>query len=201
MSRKRHPLTVRAKFTQRLQQSRSPLILLLLLLIWCAGWGWGLAQATSLPDLRSPTAVVAMQTNRATPATIGTVDPVPDRLKLAQELYLENCASCHIAVPPAVLPTETWRQLLSDSRHYGRQLPPMIQTTRLLIWEYLQTFSRPHKAEEEVPYRVAQSRFFQALHPRVKLAPSLQLSGCITCHPGAKQYDFRSLTPDWDNAP
>ncbi len=59
--------------------------------------GWGLATITSAQPVSTE--------------EIGTVDIIPDRYQLGQELYLENCASCHIGIPPAVLPTQTWQRV------------------------------------------------------------------------------------------
>lgn len=167
--------------TQRQKRQRSPLIVFLLLL-WSLALGWGLASGERV-------------------AAIGTVDPVTSSQKLGQELYLENCATCHIALPPAVLPTETWRQLLQDPQHYGVELTLLVDPPRLIVWNYLRSFSRLQSKEEEVPYRVAQSRFFKALHPRVKLPTPVNASSCVTCHPGAAEYNFRQLTPEWENSP
>jgi Dihaem cytochrome c len=163
------------------RRKRSPLILLLLLLFWSVVLGLGLAQATE-------------------PA-IGTVDPVPARYQLGQDVYLENCATCHIAIPPAVLPDETWRQILQDAQHYGQVIPPLVDPERFLVWDYLRTFSRPLAEEEATPYRITDSRYFKALHPRVELPQPTQLSSCIACHPGAEQFNFRSLSPEWQDAP
>ena len=91
------------------RQRRSPIVLVALLLVWSLCLGLGLAQAIEAPQ---PSAVV------------GTVDVVPDRYKFGQELYLENCATCHIGVPPSVLPTQTWQGLLQDSQHYGVEVKP-----------------------------------------------------------------------------
>lgn len=148
--------------------------------------GWGLASVTNAQVQSSADA-------------IATVDIVPSRYQLGQELYLENCASCHIALPPAVLPTQTWQQLLQDTQHYGITLQPLIDPPRLLIWNYLRNFSRPLLPEEPTPYRVAESRYFKALHPQVKLPRPLDLTSCATCHPGATEYDFRRLTPEWES--
>jgi hypothetical protein len=106
-----------------------------------------------------------------------------------------------VGVPPGVMPLETWRQVIQDEQHYGIQIKPPLGPTRLLVWDYLRTFSRPLLEEEEVPYRVGDSRYFKALHPRVKVPRPLKLGSCITCHPGANQYNYRSLTPEWDKAP
>lgn len=151
--------------------------------------GWGLALVTNA----QPTAQTASD-------AISTVDPVSARYQLGQELYLENCAGCHIALPPAVLPTQTWKEILQDSQHYGTQIPPLIDPPRLLVWNYLQKFSRSQAKEEETPYRLDDSRYFKALHPKVKLARPIQITSCVSCHPSAAQYNFRNLTPEWENS-
>jgi len=139
---------------------------------------------------------------QATPAVPGTVDPVPARYQLGQELYLENCASCHVALPPEVLPTETWRRLLLEpEQHYGQKLQPMIGPSLLVMWDYLRTFSRPQVAKEATPYRVSESPYFKALHPRVDLPQPVNPGSCVTCHPGVTQYNYRSLTSEWENSP
>lgn len=180
---------VKPKILRR-QPRRSPIVLLLLILLWSITMGWGLASATNAP----PPAQTAAD-------AIGTVDSVPQRLKLGQELYLENCASCHIAVPPAVLPTQTWQQVLQDPQHYGAQLQLLVDPERLLVWNYIVASSRPQNKDEQTPYRVDNSRFFKALHPKVKVPRPVQISGCVACHPGASNYNFRRLTPEWENSP
>jgi hypothetical protein len=139
--------------------------------------------------------------NAAQPPAIGTVDVVPESQQLGQQLYLENCATCHIGVPPAVMPTQTWRDLLRDSQHYGTELKPLVDPQRLLVWNYLRAFSRQAIASDRIPYRVDESKPFKILHPKVKLPRPVRLSSCATCHPGTSQYNFRSLTPEWDNSP
>lgn len=218
---------VGSKIQQRLQK-RSPVVLLLLLVLWSVVIGWSLTLITALPAQTAPTSknfksVAADFTgisyysqldlanpplsgseptvSSSTQNALGTVDVVPRRYQLGQQLYLENCATCHIGLPPAVLPTQTWRDLLEDSQHYGRQLKPLVDPERLLVWDYLRTFSRPVIEEEQIPYRVAQSRYFKALHPQVKLAQPVTMGSCISCHPGTGEYDFRTLSSEWQNAP
>jgi len=130
------------------------------------------------------------------PRTVA-VDPVPERHQLGLELYLKNCGTCHMALPPAVMPRETWQQLLQEREHYGVALELPIDPPRLLIWQYLQFASRPRASEDPTPYRLRNSRYFQALHPRVKLTEPITISSCVQCHPGAMKYDFRSLSPEW----
>jgi Dihaem cytochrome c len=171
--------------------SHSSWVFLLFTLLWSMVLGLGLAQAIE----PSTTADVGGG------ETIGTVDPVPPRYQLGQTVYLENCSTCHIAIPPAVFPDETWRQLLQDSEHYGQQITPLVDPARLLVWSYLRSYSRPLAEDEPVPYQFNDSRYFKALHPRVTLPRSAGITSCISCHSRAEQYDFRSLTAEWQNAP
>ncbi|NJO72256.1 MAG: cytochrome C, partial [Oscillatoriales cyanobacterium RM1_1_9] len=84
------------------------------------------------PGLPSPSQLASNE-----PPNPGTVDWIPERYQLGQQLYLENCSSCHVAVPPQTLPTQTWQQLLQDSQHYGVQIQPLVDPQRVLVWNYL----------------------------------------------------------------
>ncbi len=178
------------KIKKRSRQQRSPIKLAFILILWSVILGWGLAIAATPVANLIPS-----------PTTLAQIDPVPERFQVGQQLYLENCSTCHIPVPPAVLPIETWRQLLQDPQHYGRELQLLVDPPRLLVWNYLQIFSRPHAENEEVPYRIANSRYFKALHPRVELPRPLTVTTCVSCHPGAPDFNFRTLTPEWQDAP
>jgi hypothetical protein len=161
------------------------------------GWTWTLSQgAVSLAA--QPTAVLA-QSNSA--ATIGTVDPVPQALELAQETYIARCATCHIAIPPAVLSSESWKNILQDDNHYGVPWTPMRNPDLALAWKYLRTFSRPNNPTEDIPYRVARSEYFTILHPKVKFKEPVKITTCISCHPSVVSFNFRDLTPQWKDAP
>jgi hypothetical protein len=134
---------------------------------------------------------------------IGTVDPVTQKYQLGQELYLQNCSTCHIAIPPGVLPTEAWAKLLQQEEHYGTKVTPLTRPSILLVWQYLQHFSRrlTQREGESVPDRLQFSRYFKALHPNVKFTQPIEIGGCVTCHPGAAKFNFRTLTPEWENSP
>jgi mono/diheme cytochrome c family protein len=152
-----------------------------------------LAQAESLPTTPTRDAAVS--------DPIGTVDVVPARYLAGQKLYLANCATCHLGIPPAVMPSETWRQLIQDPEHYGATLTPLAGPDLQITWQYLRDFSRPDEVGESIPYRIHQSKFFKALHPRVKFTQRVTLESCNTCHPGGDKYDFRTLSAEWQNAP
>ncbi|MGD1702101.1 diheme cytochrome c [Dapis sp. BLCC M229] len=177
----------RANLRNRRRQ-RPPLFLLLLLIfLWSTSCGWVMAKistATTISQIDSE--------------LISNVDVVPQRYRLGLSLYLENCATCHVAVPPQVLPTESWQIILRDSQHYGVQLPTLIDPPRQLVWNYLQVSSRRKSQQDErIPYRIASSRYFKALHPKVELPQQLNIKGCISCHPKVKNFDFRTLNSEW----
>jgi hypothetical protein len=166
-----------------------PLFLITLLLSLTLGWG--IAHAMDRPNpgpANSPAGSAS-----TSELEIGTVDVVPDRYKLGQELYIDTCAACHIALPPAVLPSQTWQILLQDSEHYGSTITPPRKPAITLIWNYLSTFSRPLRNDEETPFRMAQARHFKALHPQVKFAEPVTIATCATCHPKADVFNFRAL--------
>jgi Dihaem cytochrome c len=173
------------KRKSRRQLKQSSMSLFIVVLVWSLTMGFLLALATN--------AIAATPS-----AEIGTVDIVPAQYQLGQELYLENCSSCHLAIPPSVLPTQTWKNLLEDTQHYGIQIKPLVDPPRLLVWRYLSTFSRVQLKDEETPYRVNDSRYFKALHPKVKLPKPVQVSSCVTCHPSASDFNFRKLSSEWD---
>lgn len=166
---------------------RSRLLLLLFIGAWSIALGWGMALA-----LHPPTVVSQAPSTPASPS---------NALRLGKKIYLENCSSCHIPIPPEVLPTERWKEILEKpQRHYGTQLPRMISPLVVAMWEYLRTFSRPLPPEAIVPEYVYQSRYFKALHPRVELPPAASHLTCTSCHLRAKELDYRRLTPQWENA-
>ncbi|TFI52838.1 cytochrome C [Mastigocladus laminosus UU774] len=179
-------MTNPTKYRKRRQFKIKSLGLFLVVITWSLAMGWLISFATNAQG--------------ATPTSeIGTVDVVPAQYQLGQELYLENCSSCHLALPPQVLPTQTWKNILQDSQHYGAQIQPLVDPPRILVWRYLSTFSRSIKEEEQIPYRVNNSRVFKALHPQVQLPRPVEINSCVSCHPGANEYNFRRLTPEWEN--
>jgi hypothetical protein len=167
----------------------------------CTFFGFAMSQAwTQVAAIDSSASDIAVNI-KSDSKIEGTVDPVPPRFELGQQLYLETCATCHVAVPPAVLPHQTWIALLDDTQHYGVQIPPVLDPSRLIIWQYLEQFSRSLKEEERVPYRIRNSRYFKILHPRVEFTDTVRLSSCVQCHPSAPDFNYRRLAPEWQDAP
>jgi len=174
---------VRSKIRQR-KRGKSPTVLFLLLLVWSICLGWGMSLAMSTPKIAQAATVIP-----------GPVDPIPERYQQGYKLYLENCSGCHIAIPPEVLPTDSWRQILLEiDQHNGKKLDiigPIVQ----IMWNYMRAFSRPQikqTEDEPIPELIRESRYFKALHPQVDLPKRLTHQSCVTCHPGVEQYDYRT---------
>lgn len=183
---------IKQKLLAKLLPKKYWLILLALIVTWSTVLGWGMAIAVDrtsnqkLSNLSSYTK---------------SVDPVSKNYQLGQELYLQNCSTCHIAIPPEVLPTEAWRKILEKPQeHYGTKLPDLIGPERLLIWNYLRTFSRALATEESMPSYIAQSRYFKALHPLVKLPQPATIQTCTNCHARVSELNYRILTPEGENS-
>ncbi|MEM9568035.1 MAG: hypothetical protein AAF974_06970 [Cyanobacteria bacterium P01_E01_bin.34] len=117
--------------------------------------------------------------------------------QLGAQVYVESCGSCHTALPPEVMPQETWRVLLQSEEHYGVNIDvpqgPFLQAA----WGFMQDFSRARNQFEEVPYRLDDSRYFRALHPQVEFAETIRPTGCIDCHPRANVGNFVNLSDEW----
>ncbi|MBD2155609.1 cytochrome C [Leptolyngbya sp. FACHB-16] len=158
----------------------------LIVALWSLGLGWGLAQAS--------------EATRPPEFTVASLDVVPERFQLGEQVYLRECSSCHIAPSPAVMPTQSWGRILVQEQHYGTQITPLRSPVLDLVWNYLQFSSRPLRANEEVPQRIDDSRFFRALHPDVDV-PRASLASCVSCHPGATNYNYRELSPEWQSTP
>ncbi len=157
---------------------------------------------TPTPSVSPPAVDPSPKPEEVKRGQILSVDPIPTRYEPGFQAYLETCATCHIAIPPEVLPTESWREILrKPDNHFGVVIPNYNRLTQLLIWDYISTFSRPLPPDSPLPLYVEKSRHFKALHPNVTMPPDMNAKTCINCHPNVTKFDFRTLTPEWNDKP
>lgn len=172
---------------------------LFLLFLFAIGF-WSMALGIGIARAINHSTVTPSLTSISKPSTF-LASTIVERYKTSQQLYIDTCGSCHIPISPGVLPSETWKAILENpSQHYGASID-IIRITQVLLWEYLATFSRPASRNEPVPMFVTQARYFKALHPRVDLPKPATLKTCIVCHPAAQQYDYQTVSSQWENAP
>ncbi|MEM9543271.1 MAG: cytochrome C [Cyanobacteria bacterium P01_E01_bin.42] len=174
------------KFPDRKAQ-KSPWILTGLIVLWSLAIGLGLAMAlgTNQP--------VYSQSKEQT-RLLKSVDPVPEEVIFARDVYVDRCGECHIALPTEVLPTESWRLILQElPQHYNVRTRQIISPEIILMWNYIQLFSRTYGDSDEPPLRIDNSRYFRALHPKVDFQQVQTANTCTTCHDRAAEFNYRSL--------
>ena len=108
--------------------------------------------------------------------------------------YVQECASCHTAYPPGLLPAASWARIMNGlDQHYGTDASLDAATVRQLS-TWLGTHAGTYKrvAEEPPQDRITRSAWFERKHRRVEAAvwklPSVQsAANCAACHTGAQR--------------
>ena len=116
--------------------------------------------------------------------------------------YTEECAACHVAYPPGLLPARSWQRLMGTlDRHYGTDASLDPATVNQLAG-WLQANAGTYKRVREEPPedRLTRSAWFERKHRGVDAAvwrlPSVKsAANCAACHSGAErgQYDDDNL--------
>ena len=101
------------------------------------------------------------------------------------DLWKSECASCHVAYPPRLLPAASWRRLMSQlDRHFGTDAS-LDAPTRHAILAFLETHAGRGTDEG---LRITGTRWFRREHDEVA---GNTLSRCESCHTTAAAGDFR----------
>lgn len=112
-------------------------------------------------------------------------------------LYTQECASCHVAYPPGLLPSASWQRLMGNlPRHYGTDasLDPA-SLKALSAWLAANAGTGRRVAEVPPDDRITRSAWFMRKHDEVpartwKLPAVKSPSNCSACHTQADQGDF-----------
>ena len=115
--------------------------------------------------------------------------------------YRQECAACHVAFPPGMLPADSWRRVLSNlPRHYGTDASLDAPTVNELA-AWLAANAGTHKRVREAPPedRITRSAWFIRQHDEVPAAawkrPAVKsAANCAACHTQADQGDFNEHT-------
>lgn len=130
----------------------------------------------------------------------------------AGSLYIEQCAACHFAYQPELLPSGSWRKILENlDDHFGEALPLEPETADEIL-VYLESGAADHSSTKRarkimdslggnIPLRVTEVPYLRHKHRKITndvlQRPSIgSLSNCIACHPGAVkgEYDDHSAS-------
>ena len=137
--------------------------------------------------------VVSLVANHATSA--GDDQRAPGVALLPQ--YKQECAGCHAAFPPGMLPARSWQRVMNGlERHYGTDASLDAATVQQLS-AWLQAHAGTYKRVSEEPPqdRITRSAWFERKHRKVEPAvwhlPSVKsAANCAACHTDADQGRF-----------
>jgi mono/diheme cytochrome c family protein len=111
--------------------------------------------------------------------------------------YKQECASCHTAFPPGMLPAASWRNIMTSlPTHYGTDASLDPATTKELSAWLVNNAATVRRVNEVPPEnRITRSAWFTRKHREVsaatwKLPLVKTATNCAACHPQADQGDF-----------
>lgn len=121
--------------------------------------------------------------------------PLPSQ---ALPLYKQECAACHTAYVPALLPAASWNRIMAGlSKHYGSDAslePEQVQA----IGHWLQSAAGTGRRYGEAPPddRITRAEWFARKHREVPVQvwrlPSVKNAAqCTACHTQADRGSFR----------
>ncbi|OWW18250.1 cytochrome C [Noviherbaspirillum denitrificans] len=111
--------------------------------------------------------------------------------------YQQECASCHIAYPPGLLPSASWQRLMNNlPRHFGVDASLDDATVKELSAWLTQHAGTGKRMQSTPPEdRITRSAWFLREHDEVpaatwQRAAIKSASNCAACHPRADQGAF-----------
>jgi mono/diheme cytochrome c family protein len=114
--------------------------------------------------------------------------------------YTQECAACHMAYPPGLLPAASWQRLVANlSRHFGTDASlDQAMQQQLAAWLQSNAGSFKKVARDPAPPpqdRISQSAWFVREHREVGSAVWKRKSigsaaNCVACHRSAAQGRF-----------
>jgi hypothetical protein len=122
-------------------------------------------------------------------ARIAAVPPLPK--------YQQECAACHIAYPPGLLPAASWQRVMNSlPHHYGTDASVDAATLKeLSAWLAGHAGTGKRAGVTPPEDRITRSVWFVRQHDEVpaatwKRASVKSASHCAACHAQADQGDF-----------
>ena len=111
--------------------------------------------------------------------------------------YIAECAACHTAYAPGLLPARSWQRIMTGlDKHYGTDASLDDATVRQLsTWLQVNAGTYKRVVEEPPQDRLTRSAWFERKHREVpasvwKHASIKSAANCAACHTGADRGDF-----------
>ena len=113
--------------------------------------------------------------------------------------YEQECAACHIAYPPGLLPAASWQGLMGTlDQHYGTDASldaASVQEIARWLDQHAGTYKRVNEAPPD--HRITRSAWFLRKHRADEVPPELwrhpavkSAANCAACHTQAAQGRF-----------
>jgi len=146
----------------------------------------------ALPRLLLLAAACALAALGAARADSGSLSP-----RKILPAYTQECASCHTAYPPGLLPARSWQRVMNGlDKHYGTDAS-LDAATLDQIGGWLQAHAGTYKRVRDEPPqdRITRSAWFERKHRKLeptvwKLASVNSAASCGACHRGADRGDY-----------
>jgi hypothetical protein len=116
--------------------------------------------------------------------------------------YSAECAACHVAYPPGMLPTRSWQRIMAGlNKHFGVDASLDEKAVQQLsVWLQANAGTYNRVAEEPAQDRITRSAWFEREHRKIepavwKHASVKSASNCAACHTLADKgiYSEKSL--------
>ncbi len=111
--------------------------------------------------------------------------------------YTQECAACHVAYPPGMLPKTSWERLTSNLGHHFGVDASLDPATRKQLSDWLVANAGTYRRVREEPPddRITRSAWFVRQHGEISAAtwkrPAVKsASNCSACHTQAEKGDF-----------
>lgn len=110
--------------------------------------------------------------------------------------YQQECASCHVAYPPGLLPAQSWQRLMQGlPHHFGTDAsidPASVKQISTWLEQHAGTGKRGAQPPED---RITSSVWFQKKHREIppktwQLSKVKSASNCAACHVHATEGVF-----------
>lgn len=113
--------------------------------------------------------------------------------------YQQECAACHIAYPPGMLPAASWTRMMGSlNKHYGTDASLDEASVREISgWLKVNAGTYKRVSEEPPQDRITKSAWFLRKHNEREVPPAVwkraavgSASNCAACHTNAAQGSF-----------
>jgi mono/diheme cytochrome c family protein len=111
--------------------------------------------------------------------------------------YRQECAVCHIAYPPGMLPADSWRHILDNlDHHFGSNASlDAASVKQLESWLTAHAAKAEQSSSAPPEDRITRTTWFMAAHDEIPAStwrrPAVRsASNCAACHTRADQGNF-----------